>query len=138
MAKFSMRLVPDQTVDQVRKGVQAFLQANVPPTVAWELIEHASSRPAIVERDSTAVQAASRALEAVWGRKPAFVRSGGSVAVVGMIQEIVGVDTLMLGYGLQDDNLHAPNEKQYLPNFYRGIEATIHFFDQYASLIRGA
>jgi acetylornithine deacetylase/succinyl-diaminopimelate desuccinylase-like protein len=138
MAKFSMRLVPDQTVDQVRKGVQAFLQANVPPTVAWELIEHASSRPAIVERDSTAVQAASRALEAVWGRPPAFVRSGGSVAVVGMIQEIVGVDTLMLGYGLQDDNLHAPNEKQYLPNFFRGIEATIHFFDQYAALSRGA
>jgi acetylornithine deacetylase/succinyl-diaminopimelate desuccinylase-like protein len=137
MVKFSMRLVPDQTVDQVRKGVQAFLKGNIPPTVTWELIEHASSRPAIVERDSVAVRAASKALETVWGRPPAFVRSGGSVAVVGMIQELVGVPTLMLGYGLQDDNLHAPNEKQYLPNFFRGVEATIHFFDQFAALSRG-
>jgi len=136
MAKFSTRLVPDQTVDQVRKGLEAFLKANIPPTVTWELVEHASARPAIVERDSKAVRAASRALEAVWSRPPVFVRSGGSVAVVGMIQELVGVDTLMLGYGLQDDNLHAPNEKQYLPNFYRGIEATIRFFDEYAALSR--
>jgi acetylornithine deacetylase/succinyl-diaminopimelate desuccinylase-like protein len=137
MAKFSMRLVPDQTVAQVRKGVEAFLKGNIPPTVTWELIEHSSARPAIVERDSTAVRAAARALETVWGKPPVFVRSGGSVPVVGMIQELVGVDTIMLGYGLQDDNLHAPNEKQYLPNFFRGIETTIHFLDQYASLSRG-
>jgi acetylornithine deacetylase/succinyl-diaminopimelate desuccinylase-like protein len=137
MAKFSMRLVPDQTVAQVRKGVEAFLKGNIPPTVTWELIEHSSARPAIVERDSTAVRAAARALETVWGKPPVFVRSGGSVPVVGMIQDLVGVDTIMLGYGLQDDNLHAPNEKQYLPNFFRGIETTIHFLDQYASLSRG-
>jgi acetylornithine deacetylase/succinyl-diaminopimelate desuccinylase-like protein len=105
----------------------------VPPTMKWELIEHASCRPAIVERDSAAVKAASRALEAVWGKPPIFERAGGSVPVVGMIQEILGVDSLLLGFGLPDDNLHAPNEKQHLPTFYRGIETSIRFLSDFAA-----
>ncbi len=127
MGKFSMRLVADQRPEDIRQMVKAYLEQNVPPTVKWELIEHASCLPAFVERDSAAVNAASRALEAVWGKPPIFERAGGSVPVVGMIQEILGVDSLLLGFGLPDDNLHAPNEKQHLPTFYRGIEASIHF-----------
>lgn len=133
MAKISMRLVPDQTPEDVRKGLNAYLKANLPPTVTWELLEHSACLPAIVERDTKAVQAASKALEAVWGKPPLFSRMGGSVPVVGMIQEILGVETLMLGYGLPDDNLHAPNERQYLPNFFRGIETTIRFLAEYAA-----
>jgi acetylornithine deacetylase/succinyl-diaminopimelate desuccinylase-like protein len=133
MGKFSMRLVPDQTPEDIRQMVQAYLEQHVPPSIQWELIEHSSCRPAIVERDSAAVKAASRALEAVWGKPPIFERAGGSVPVVGMIQEILGVDSLLLGFGLPDDNLHAPNEKQHLPTFFRGIETSIRFLSDFAA-----
>jgi len=127
MAKVSTRLVPDQRPDEVEKAMRAYLQANAPSTVTWELKYLASCLPAIIERDSDAVRAASRALEAVWGKPPLFIRQGGSVPVIGLIKELLGVDSLMLGFSLPDDNLHAPNEKQHLPNFFRGIETYIRF-----------
>ena len=65
--------------------------------------------------------------------KPVFQRQGGSVPVVGLVQELLGVDSLMLGFGLPDDNLHAPNEKMHLPNFRRGIETYIRFMFEFAS-----
>ena len=130
MVKLSMRLVPDQTPEEVHASLRAYLEANAPPTVTWELKAMAGCRAAIVDRDSAAVRAASRALEAVWGKPPLFKREGGTVPVVGMIQEVLGVDSLMLGFGLPDDNLHAPNEKLHLPNFYRGIETYLRFFDE--------
>lgn len=132
MAKVSTRLVPDQRPDEVEKAMRAYLEANAPPTVTWELEYLAGCLPAIIERDSDAVQAASRALEAVWGKPPLFTRQGGTVPVVGLIRELLGVDTLMLGFGLPDDNLHAPNEKQHLPNFFRGIETYIRFTHEIA------
>ena len=93
----------------------------------------ASSPPAIVERDSDAVQAAKQALAAVWGVEPVFTRQGGTVPVIGMMQELLGVDSLMLGFGLPDDNLHAPNEKLHLPNFHRGVETYIRFMHESAN-----
>jgi acetylornithine deacetylase/succinyl-diaminopimelate desuccinylase-like protein len=132
MAKISMRLVPDQRPEGIKEGLKAYLEANAPPTVTWELEDMASCPPAIVERDSDAVHAASRALEAVWGVKPVFNRQGGTVPVVGLVQELLGVDSLMLGFGLPDDNLHAPNEKLHLPNFWRGIETYIRFMFEIA------
>ena len=127
MAKISMRLVPDQRPEEIQESLEAYLKGNAPATVTWEVLQHASGAPAIVERDSDAVRAASLALEEVWGRKPLFKREGGSVPVVGMVEEILRIPTLMLGFGLPDDNLHAPNEKQHLPNFWRGIETFIRF-----------
>jgi len=127
MAKFSMRLVPDQDPAAILRSLGRYLEARMPPTVTWELIEHASSRPAIVERDSAAVRTATRAMEQVWGKKPIFTRQGGSIPVVGLVQEILGVDSLLLGFGLPDDNLHAPNEKLHLPNFRRGVETYIRY-----------
>lgn len=131
MAKISMRLVADQDPQEVRESFEAYVRAHLPPTITWELVEHSRCQPAIVERDSPAVRSASRALEAVWGKAPVFTRQGGSIAIVGEIQEILGVETLLLGFGLPDDNLHAPNEKQHLPTFYRGIEAYIRFLLDY-------
>src|SRR4030042_5280242 len=127
MAKFSMRLVPDQDPAQVLRSLGRYLEKHLPRSVTWELLEHASSRPAIVERDSDAARTAMRALELVWGKKPIFTRQGGSIPVVGLVQEILGVDSILLGFGLPDDNLHAPNEKMHLPNFRRGVEAFIHY-----------
>jgi amidohydrolase len=132
MAKISMRLVPDQRPELIRDGLVAYLKANAPPTVTWELEELTCCNPSIVDYDSDAVHAASRALEAVWGVPPVFTRQGGSVPVVGMIQDLLGVDSLMLGFNLWDDNLHAPNEKLHLPNFYRGIETYIRFMYEIA------
>lgn len=132
MAKVSTRLVADQTPAAVRDSLESYLRTALPPSVSWELEMLASARPAIVDRESAAVKAASRALVAVWGRPPLLERTGGTVPVVGMIQEILGADSLMLGFGLPDDNLHAPNEKQHLPNIYRGIEASIRFLCEYA------
>jgi acetylornithine deacetylase/succinyl-diaminopimelate desuccinylase-like protein len=128
MAKLSMRLVPDQTPETARKGLEAYLQSHMPPTVTWELEDLAHSLPAIVDRNSRPVLAASAALQDVWGRKPLLNRTGGTIPIVGLVQEVLGSDSLLLGFGLPDDNLHAPNEKMHLPNFYRGIETFIRFF----------
>lgn len=133
MAKISMRLVPDQRVEKVRRSLQGYLEANAPPTVSWEIEDLTGNDPAVVERDSEGIRAASRSLELVWSRRPLLTREGGSVPVVGMLQESLGVDSLMLGFGMPDDNIHAPNEKLHLPNFRRGIETYIHFMFEIAS-----
>ena len=133
MAKISMRLVPDQRPEMIRSSLETYLNSNAPPTVTWELEQLVSCPPAIVERDSDAVRAASRALATVWGVEPVFTRQGGTVPVVGMMQELLGIDSLMLGFGLPDDNLHAPNEKLHLPNFYRGVETYIRFMHEVAN-----
>ncbi len=133
MAKISMRLVSDQTPEQVHEGLIQYMKENAPPTVIWEVDELAGAPPAIVERDSVAVRAASKAFESVWGKLPLFTREGGTVPVVGLIQDLMGVDCLMMGFGLPDDNLHAPNEKQHLPNYYRGIETFIRFTHELAA-----
>jgi acetylornithine deacetylase/succinyl-diaminopimelate desuccinylase-like protein len=132
MAKISMRLVPDQNPDQIEESLRAYLDKHVPQGITWELEDLSSCIPGIIDRDSEAVKAASRALESVWGKPPLFKREGGSVPVVGLIKELLGVNSLMLGFGLPDDNLHAPNEKLYLPNFYRGIETFIRFMFEIA------
>jgi acetylornithine deacetylase/succinyl-diaminopimelate desuccinylase-like protein len=130
MAKISMRLVPDQRPEEIEEKLRAYLMASAPPTVSWELENLSSCLPSISERDSESVRAATRAFEAVWGKKPVFSRQGGSVPVVGLIQDLLGVESLIMGFGLPDDNLHAPNEKQHLPNLYRGIETYIHFMHE--------
>jgi acetylornithine deacetylase/succinyl-diaminopimelate desuccinylase-like protein len=69
-----------------------------------------------------------KALASVWGRQPLFRREGGSIGVVGDMQRLLGVESVVTGFGLPDDNVHAPNEKQHLLTWHRGIEALIHFF----------
>jgi acetylornithine deacetylase/succinyl-diaminopimelate desuccinylase-like protein len=127
MAKFSMRLVPHQDPEDILRCLGRYLEKHMPPTVTWELLEHASSRPGTIERDSAAVRTAVHAFEQVWGKKPIFTRQGGSIPVVSLFKELLGVDSLILGIGLPDDNLHAPNEKLHLPTFQRGVEVFIRY-----------
>jgi acetylornithine deacetylase/succinyl-diaminopimelate desuccinylase-like protein len=127
MAKFSMRLVPDQDPALVLRSLGQYLESHMPPTVTWELTEHSSCRPGIVERNSAATRTAMRAFEQVWGKKPIFTRQGGSIPVVSLFEELLGVHSLLLGFGLPDDNLHAPNEKLHLPTFQRGVEVFIRY-----------
>ncbi len=79
------------------------------------------------------VRAAVRAIEAGFGTKPVFIREGGSIPVVGLIKQHLGVDTLLLGWGQNDDNLHGPNEKFSLADFHRGIKASAHLLEELAS-----
>jgi acetylornithine deacetylase/succinyl-diaminopimelate desuccinylase-like protein len=128
-AKISMRLVPDQTPEEIRCLVTEHLQSIAPPTVTVEVRSLHGGEGAIVRRDSPEMDAAVRAYEAGFGVEPVFMREGGSIPVVATFQKVLGIDTILMGFGLPDDNLHAPNEKLHLPNFYRGIETAIHFLN---------
>lgn len=126
-AKISMRLVPDQEPAQIVQMLRDYLAHIAPPAVTVQVRDLHSGRPAIVGRDSPAMQAARRAYAAVFGQEPVFVRSGGSIPVVATFQQVLGIETILMGFGLPDDRLHSPNEKFHLPNFYKGIETLIHF-----------
>ncbi len=127
MAKISCRLVPDQTTEETFEQMKAYLEANTPKTVRWELINLHNSGTAITDLDSVGVKAMAQAFETVWGKRPLFRREGGSIGVVVQLQEYVGVESVLTGFGLPEDNIHSPNEKLHLPTWYKGIEALVHF-----------
>jgi len=129
MAKISMRLVPDQDPEQVYQQLLRYLETNAPATIRWQVIKMAGGFPSITDREIPGVVAMSKALEATWGKRPMFRREGGSVPVVAQMHKSLGVESVLTGFGLPDDNLHAPNEKVHLPTFFRGIEAVTRYFD---------
>ena len=92
--------------------------------MTYEIITHHGAPAVLVNTDTPGVKAAVRAIEAGFGTKPVFIREGGSIPVVGLIKEQLGVDTLLLGWGQNDDNLHGPNEKFSIADFHRGIKAS--------------
>ena len=128
MAKLSMRLVPNQDPQEVHQQLLQYMEKNAPRDIRWELKSLSGSPASISDRNNPGVQAMARALETVWGQRPYFKREGGSIPVVGDMQRLLGVESVICGFGLPDDNVHAPNEKQNLPTWYRGIDAYIHFF----------
>jgi acetylornithine deacetylase/succinyl-diaminopimelate desuccinylase-like protein len=128
MAKISMRLVPDQDPEEVHQQLRQYLAKNAPPTIRWELIAFGGGPASISDPQVPGAKALARGLEQVWGTRPVYKREGGSVPVVADMQKILGVESVLTGFGLPDDNLHAPNEKLHLPTWYRGIDALIHFF----------
>ncbi len=127
MAKLSTRLVPDQDPAEVHQQLEAYLTDNVPPTIRWELENFSGNPASISERDSLGIRAMSGALETVWGKKPLFKREGGSIPVVGLVQRILGVESILTGFALPDNNVHSPNERIHLPTWDRGVAALIHF-----------
>jgi acetylornithine deacetylase/succinyl-diaminopimelate desuccinylase-like protein len=128
-AKVSMRLVPDQKPAEVIELLKQHLLDIAPPTVSVTVRDLNSGEGAIVRRDSDAMQAAFRAYADSFGHEPVFVREGGSIPVVATFQQVLGIETILMGFGLPDDRLHAPNEKFHLPNFYRGIETVVRFLE---------
>jgi len=133
MAKISARLVPDQDPHKIHESMVAFLENEAPPGVSWGVDLLAAAVASIIDRESPEAEAAMAALEAVWGGPARYKREGGTVPVVGMIEEMLDVSTLMLGFGLPDDNLHAPNEKFHIPNFHRGVDTFIRFMTALAT-----
>lgn len=128
MAKVSCRLVPDQHPDEVYEQLKQYMQENAPASIRWEITKMVGSPPSISDRNSPWALAYLKAAETVWGVRPAFKREGGSVPVVTDFQEVLGIDVVNMGFGLPTDNMHGPNEKLDLSNWYRGIDALIHYF----------
>ncbi len=128
-AKISMRLVPDQDPAEITRLVRDFLVEIAPPTVTVEVKDLSGGESAITPRDIPEMQAAAQAYAESFGQRPILVREGGSIPVVSDLQKILGLNTVLMGFGLPDDRLHSPNEKFHLPNFHKGIETVIHFWN---------
>jgi acetylornithine deacetylase/succinyl-diaminopimelate desuccinylase-like protein len=127
MAKLSARIVPDQHPYDITRALRAYLGANAPNTITWELRELSRGEPAVMDRHSPYMKAAERALAEVFGKPPCFKREGGSIPVVTLLQRELGVDTVLLGFELPDAAFHGPNEHMHLPTFHRAVETYIRF-----------
>jgi acetylornithine deacetylase/succinyl-diaminopimelate desuccinylase-like protein len=127
-AKLSCRLVPDQQPDEITELVAARLRELAPDTVRVEVTPQHGATPVLIDRGHPAVPLAARAYELGYGVTPVFTREGGSVPVVELLRRVLGVEVLLLGFGLPDQNEHAPNEYLSLTNFARGSETITHFW----------
>jgi acetylornithine deacetylase/succinyl-diaminopimelate desuccinylase-like protein len=128
MAKISSRLVPDQDPKAVYRSMEAYLEENVPDSVRWEL-EYMSGAPAYInQKDTPGLDLFVKALEETWNKKPLMKREGGSIPVATSMKNILGVDSIITGFGLPDDQIHSPNERVHLPTHRKGVEALIRFF----------
>ena len=128
MAKISCRLVPDQEPEEIHKRMVKYMKKHAPRTIRWEVKNLHNSGAAITERNSVGVEAMSKGLEQSWGKRPFFKREGGSIGVVVQLQKYTGIESVLTGFGLPEDNAHSPNEKLHLPTWRKGIDAFIHFF----------
>ncbi|HLX90348.1 MAG TPA: dipeptidase [Puia sp.] len=129
-AKISARLVPNQSSEKIAKLLIDYFERIAPPGVSVIAKEHHGGEPYLTPLDSLAYRAASRAIEETFHRKPVPVRGGGSIPICSLFEKELGIKIVFLGFGLDSDNLHSPNEKFDLANFYRGIE-TIPYFHKY-------
>ncbi len=134
-AKISMRLVPDQDNKEITRLFTDYFQEIAPPTVKIKVTPHHGGQPALTPTDSIAYKAASKAFEETWGNKPIPTRDGGSIPIVSLFGEALQADTVLMGFGLDSDAIHSPNEHYGLFNFYRGIETIPLFYKHFAQLV---
>ncbi|MBM3738030.1 MAG: dipeptidase [Acidobacteria bacterium] len=127
LAKVSMRLVADQDPDEATRQLQAAVAAACPPGVRARFTPIQSGPPSLIDPENPFIRAGAQALEETFGVKTVYMRSGGSIPIVGLFQKHLAIPSVLIGFGLPDDNLHAPNEKFNLSNFYRGIDAIIKY-----------
>ena len=128
MAKLSCRLVPNQDPEEVHQSLRKYLKTYAPASIRWELKYLGGGPASLSDRHSAGVQALAKAMETTWGTRPLFKREGGSVPVVGLFSNILGVDSVNTGFAMPSDNMHSPNEKLHLPTWYKGTETLVHFF----------
>jgi len=134
-AKISMRLVPDQDPDEIAELFTKHFVSIAPPTVKVKVTPHHGGQPAVTDINSEGFRAASMAMEATFGKKPIPTREGGSIPIVALFQDVLEAPTVLMGFGLDSDALHSPNENYGVFNFLKGIE-TIPLFYKYYSEIR--
>lgn len=133
-AKISMRLVPNQTPEKITKLFSDHFKKIAPDSVKVEVRPHHGGDPVVVSTDSVEYRAAERAMEATFGKKPIPARGGGSIPIVALFNKVLEVDSILMGFGLDSDAIHSPNEHYGLFNYYRGIETIPYFFEYYASM----
>ena len=131
-AKISMRLVPDQTPEEITAKIRAYFELNTPATMKLQFTDLHGGHGAIVDTNHPAMQAAAKALKDTYGKEPFFTREGGSIPVVAEFKNILGIDTVLMGFGLDEDAIHSPNESFGMNRFREGILSIIRFYDYYA------
>ena len=137
-AKISMRLVPYQSSEKITKLFTKHFQSLAPDSVSVKVTPHHGGEPAVTPVDSIAYQAASQAMEATFGVTPIPLRSGGSIPIVSMFEEVLGANTVLLGFGFDSDAIHSPDEHFGLWNFYKGIETVPYFYHFFTQLKKQA
>jgi acetylornithine deacetylase/succinyl-diaminopimelate desuccinylase-like protein len=127
IAKLNFRLVPDQTPQEVDRLFRDYIARIAPPTVRVSVRTMVAAQPALINRSHPALRAAALAYRKGFGAEPVFLRSGGTIPVVNMLQQALGIPIVLMGFALPNDRIHAPNEKFHLPNFFNGIKTSIWF-----------
>jgi len=130
-AKISMRLVPDQTPEDITEKMRKYFEYNTPATMKLTFTDLHGGYGALVDTHSDAMKAASIAMEGVYGEKPYFVRTGGSIPIVAEFKKLLGLDTVLMGFGLDSDAIHSPNEHFGLDRFQDGIQSIIRWMKIY-------
>ena len=130
-AKISMRLVPNQSDAEITSKFTKYFESLAPKSVTVKVSPHHGGEPYVSPTDIPAYVAASKAMETTYGKKPVPVKSGGSIPIVALFEEELGVKSILLGFGLDSDAIHSPNEHYGVFNYLKGIETIPHFFDNY-------
>lgn len=133
-AKISMRLVPNQNSEKISQLFEDHFKAIAPDSVKVKVTPMHGGEGAVVPTDFPGYLAASKAMEKSFGKKPIPIRSGGSIPIVALFEEVLGLKSILLGFGLDSDAIHSPNENFGLFNFYKGIETIPYFFSEYKEL----
>jgi acetylornithine deacetylase/succinyl-diaminopimelate desuccinylase-like protein len=137
-AKISCRLVPNQTTEHITELVINHLQKIAPESVTVKATKHHGGDPYLTPVDSLEYKAAAKAIEATFNKSPIPVRGGGSIPITALFETVLGLKTVFLGFGLDSDNLHSPNEKFDVANFYKGIETIPYFHKFFAEMKKDA
>ncbi|MBK9734365.1 MAG: dipeptidase [Saprospiraceae bacterium] len=133
-AKISMRLVPNQKSDVITKLFKAYFESIAPPSVKVKVRPHHGGEAAVTPSDTPEYKAAALAMKDTYGKDPIPVRGGGSIPIVALFEKVLKVKTVLMGFGLDSDDIHSPNEHYGLFNFYKGIETIPYFYKHYAGL----
>jgi acetylornithine deacetylase/succinyl-diaminopimelate desuccinylase-like protein len=127
-----MRLVPDQVSSEITELFTKHIKSIAPKYVTVKVQAHHGGEPAVTPTQSPAFRAASKAFEQVWGKKPIPTRDGGSIPIVALFKKELGLDTVLMGFGLDSDAIHSPNEHYGVKNFMLGIETIVAFYQNFA------
>lgn len=136
-AKISMRLVPNQTSAKITESFTRHFENIAPPCVKVKVTPHHGGEPVVTPTSSAAFRAAEKAIEESFGKKPIPTRGGGSIPIVALFEKELGIKTVLMGFGLDSDALHSPNEKYDIYNYYKGIETIPLFYKYFAALSEG-
>src|SRR3989454_6275558 len=129
VAKLSARLVADQRPEEAEVQIKDAVRCACPKGITAEFRALHSAAPSLVDPDNPYIRASAEAMKQIFGKDTVYIRSGGSIPIVGLFDQHLGIPSVMMGFGLPDDNLHAPNEKMYLPNVFRGVEAVSRYLE---------